>query len=91
MKSLVFDIETIAQYEERLLALAPEFKPAANLKDPAKIAESIERKRADYVNSAALNWQTSEIVLIGVGDGDEFTSIFGDEKTILRKFFDLFS
>jgi DNA polymerase elongation subunit (family B) len=86
MKTLIFDIETIAQNEERLLALAPEFKPASNLKDPAKIAESIERKRADYLADAALNWKTAEVVLIGMGDGVEFESRFGDEKDVLREF-----
>ena len=36
MKHIVFDIETVPQDEARLLALAPEFTAAANLKDPRR-------------------------------------------------------
>lgn len=86
MKTLIFDIETIPQNEERLLALAPDFKAAVNLKDPAKIAASIEQKKADYLSDAALNWKTAEVVLIGVGDDIEFNSMIGDEKDLLREF-----
>jgi hypothetical protein len=68
MKHIVFDIETIAQDEARLLALAPEFTAPANFKDPAKIEAVIFKKRADYLLDAALNWKTAEIVLIGAGD-----------------------
>ena len=60
MKHIVFDIETIPQDEAKLLALAPEFTAAANLKDPEKIAASIAKKRADYLADAALNWKTAE-------------------------------
>jgi DNA polymerase elongation subunit (family B) len=89
MKSIVFDIETIPQNEERLLALAPEFKAAANLKDPEKIAASIAQKRADYLADAALNWKTAEVVLIGAGDGIQFDSFVGDEKDLIRDFLQL--
>jgi DNA polymerase elongation subunit (family B) len=68
MKHIVFDIETVPQDEARLLALAPEFTAAANLKDPDKIAASIAKKRADYLTDAALNWKTAEVVLIGAAD-----------------------
>ena len=68
MKHIVFDIETVPQDEAKLLALAPEFTPASNLKDPEKIAASIAKKRADYLADAALNWKTAEVVLIGAGD-----------------------
>ena len=75
MKHIVFDIETIPQDEARLLALAPEFTAAANLKDPEKIAASIAKKRADYLADAALNWKTAEVVLIGAGDDTEVRSL----------------
>src|ERR1019366_6080516 len=72
MKHIVFDIETVPQDEAKLLALAPEFTAAANLKDPDKIAASIAKKRADYLADAALNWKPAEVVLIGAGDDEGF-------------------
>src|SRR5512137_137605 len=87
MKHIVFDIETIAQDEARLLALAPEFTAAANLKDPEKIAASIAKKRADYLADAALNWKTAEVVLIGAGDDMAIQSRTADsEKELIGDF-----
>ena len=92
MKHLLFDIETIAQDPTKLLALAPEFTAAANLKDPEKIAASIAKKKADYLADAALNWKTAEIVLIGAGDETEIRSFTGDsEKVLVGHFLDLVS
>ncbi len=87
MKHIIFDIETIPQDEARLLALAPEFTAAANLKDPDKIAASIAKKRADYLADAALNWKTAEVVLIGAGDDVEIQSLTADtEKELVGNF-----
>ena len=52
MKHIVFDIETVPQDSTKLLALAPEFTAAANLKDPEKIAAAIAKKRADCAPSS---------------------------------------
>ena len=90
MRHIVFDIETIAQDEARLLALAPEFTAAANLKDPEKIAASIAKKKADYLADAALNWKTAEIVLIGAGDDAEIQSLTAPtEKELIGNFLEL--
>jgi len=89
MKYIVFDIETVPQDEARLLALAPEFTAAANLKDPEKIAVSIAKKRADYLADAALNWKTAEVVLIGAGHEGGIESFIGPEKGLLSAFFTL--
>jgi len=87
MKHIVFDIETIPQDEAKLLALAPEFTAAANLKDPDKIAAAIAKKRADYLADAALNWKTAEVVLIGAGDDAEIQSLTVDtEKELIGNF-----
>ena len=92
MKHIVFDIETVAQDPTKLLALAPEFTAAANLKDPDKIAASIAKKRADFLTDAALNWKTAEVVLIGAGDDTEIRSFTADsEKQLLGDFLDLVS
>ena len=90
MKHIVFDIETIAQDEARLLALAPEFTAPANLKDPAKIDAAIAKKRADYLADAALNWKTAEVVLIGAGDDTQIQSFTaGSEKELVGDFLGL--
>ena len=92
MKHIVFDIETVPQDPAKLLALAPEFTAAANLKDPDKIAASIAKKRADFLADAALNWKTAEVVLIGAGDDAEIRSFTADsEKQLLGDFLDLVS
>ena len=92
MKNIVFDIETVPQDPAKLLALAPEFTAAANLKDPDKIAASIAKKRADFLADAALNWKTAEVVLIGAGDDAEIRSFTADsEKQLLGDFLDLVS
>ena len=92
MKNIVFDIETVPQDPAKLLALAPEFTAAANLKDPDKIAASIAKKKADYLADAALNWKTAEVVLIGAGDDTEIQSFTADsEKQLLGDFLDLVS
>ena len=87
MKHIVFDIETIPQDETKLLALAPEFAAPANLKDPEKIAAAKERKRADYLADAALNWKTAEVVLIGAGDDTQIQSfVAASEKELVGDF-----
>ena len=90
MKHIVFDIETIAQDEAKLLALAPEFTAPGNLKDPEKIAAAIAKKRADYIADAALNWKTAEVVLIGAGDGSRIESFAAvSEKELVGHFLTL--
>ncbi len=90
MKHIVFDIETIAQDEAKLMALAPEFTAPANLKDPEKIAAAIARKRADYIADAALNWKSAEVVLIGAGDDTQIQSFTADtEKELVGNFLNL--
>ena len=90
MKYIIFDIESVAQDPAKLLALAPEFTAAANLKDPDKIAASIAKKKADYLADAALNWKTAEVVLIGAGDETEILSFTNDtEKQLLADFLNL--
>ena len=90
MKHLVLDIETIPQDPSVLLARAPEFTAAANLKDPDKITASIAKKKADYLADAALNWKTAEVVLIGAGEDDEIQSFTANtEKELIGEFLDL--
>lgn len=65
MITLVMDIETLPLPQELLLASAPEFTAARNLKDPAKIEASIAEKRAKYLEDAALSALTARIAIAG--------------------------
>lgn len=90
MKYLIFDIETIPQDEAKVLAMAPEFTAPGNIKDPEKIAAAIAKKKADFVAEAALNWKTSEIVLVGAGTDAGINSyLFQTEKQLVTCFFDI--
>ena len=83
----VFDIETGPLPEEVLLASAPEFKPASNLKDPEKIKASIEEKREAYFRDAALSPLTGRVLAVGMRkpNGDLLIAHGEDEADILRK------
>ena len=92
MKHIVFDIETVPQNEDLILARAPEFKAPSNFKDPVKIEEAIAKQRASYIADAALNWKTAEVVLIGAGDATEIRSFSGaavTEKVLVSDFLGL--
>ncbi len=59
---LFFDIETAANPDA--LALMPDPKPPANLKDPEKIKAAIAEKKAEQVAQAALDPDYGQIVAI---------------------------
>lgn len=90
---VTFDIETCPQDEARLLAIAPDFKPNANLKDPDKIAANIAEKRASYLADSALHWLTCEVALICLGsDSSNIQAISeGTEAEKLEKFLSIAS
>ena len=96
-----FDIETGPLGKEKILEMMSEIKPAANLKDPVKIAADIEEKKQAFFDKAALSPTTGEVLAIGlIGIGsyspDEIengTTLFADdlggEKKLLEKFWEL--
>lgn len=71
MKSpYIIDIVTEPLPREVLLARAPEFKAGANLKDPVKIAEDIDRKKKKYLEDAHLSEATAVVLAIAIADYD---------------------
>lgn len=82
---IFFDIETTALPEADLLALAPEFEAAKNLRDPEKIAANIAEKRAEWLERAALSPETGRVLAIGLYD-ESFWMFSGDEADILEAF-----
>lgn len=76
--TMILDIETISQDPEKLLADMPAFDAESvklgNLKDPAKIEaklrESEERHRRDYIDRAALDARTCHVRIGGMLDAE---------------------
>lgn len=85
---LVFDIETSSLPDSELEVVKPEFKPAANLKDPDKIKASIEEKKLAWKEDAALSALTGKVVAIGFRDkgGDFLLFTPLTEHQIIRDF-----
>ncbi len=93
---IVVDIETVANETVNAYVSKKKYYPAANLKDPAKIEQSVLQKRqADYDN-AALQWWTGQVLTIGARVYDPFIRMEGaafaktseDEAGLLYAFFD---
>ena len=88
--AICFDIETVAQDEKRLLTLAPNFEPDSRLKDPVKIEVNIQEQKRKFVERAALNWKTAEIVLIGFLEDGLYIPIYMNvqkEEKLIKMFF----
>lgn len=81
----IFDLETSALPDAQLELVKPEFKPAANLRDPDKIKASIAEKESAWRERAALDAKTAQILAIGLLDEDHGTRILtGPEPAMLE-------
>lgn len=92
---LIFDIETGPQEESKILELFdPNNVKMGNTTDPVKVAAKIEEARLSFIEKAALDALTGEVVAIGVlmvdgktadkiisGTSDEY-----DESKVLEDF-----
>lgn len=99
--NLFFDIETGPQPADVLADLLPPFDPSevkcGNIKDPDKIREKIEEARLkhinDFVDKAALNAISGQVLAIGVMTDAGNVQIIGDanqpEQEIIAEFFEL--
>lgn len=85
-KAIYFDIETSSLSDAQLELVKPVFKAPKGTKDPDKIAEAVRLKEADWKADAALDATTAQILAVGLLDGNTFTVLEGDEKTILTQF-----
>lgn len=97
---LFFDIETVPDLEA--VAALPEPKAPGNLKDPVKIAQAIEEKKAEQMANAALDPDTAQITAIAMAAGGvtETPKIraflvgdeeIPDEKALLALFWRMFA
>lgn len=99
MTYVVIDIETVENERAKELFAKKTYLPASNLRDPAKIEQSILERRQKDMDQAALHWWTGKIICIcanvlvpGHKSADEdykpLTLIGDDEKELLCQFFD---
>lgn len=94
-KRLFFDLETAAS--EEALELMADPKPPANLKDPAKIADAIEQKKRELIETAALDPDYGRILSIGYASSDDgpihVSMVGGDvfEDDLLCEFWQYFA
>ena len=105
MKNFCFDIETGPLGSDALELIMPPFNEAdvklGLLKDPAKIAEKIEKARTDHVakfmRNAALSPLTGQILAIGVcgpiisNEIKTHILIDSNERTLISAFFSFFA
>ena len=78
---IVFDIETGPSHDTELLNnLKPDFTAPSNWKDPAKIEKHIAEKEQEWLEKAALNPLTGEIVAFGFRyKGTSYSLLSGGE------------
>lgn len=87
---LLFDIETLARPEA--VSQLPMPEAPSTYRDPAKIADYIERKRADQLAAAALDPDTARVACIAWRDAEKpkdeievyVLNVNGDDETKVR-------
>lgn len=88
--TIYFDCETMSLPQSELIVNMPEFKAAGNLKDPVKIAESINAKKLAYLEDAALSAITGRVLAIGISMSGVFQVLENEnEKLLLESFWAL--
>ena len=66
-----YDIESAPLPEDKIIF--PEFKADSRIKDPAKIEADIAKKKAAFIDKAALSPNTGQILAIGYQYGQDVT------------------
>lgn len=85
MNTITFDIETGPAAPDVLAKLMPAFEPDQRLSDPAKVQASIDKKKQEWVEKAALHAETAVVLAIGlIRENDELVVLADDEATILK-------
>lgn len=73
---IIFDIETGPLSAEKLALVEPEFTAPANYKKPEAIEAAIAKKREEWVERAALDATTGQILAIGYLEEGEYSVDF---------------
>ena len=90
-KTIVLDIETAPLPGSELAPLMPEFSAPSTWKDPEKIKAAIETKRAEWLESCALDALTCRVLAIGLLVEGQFVLISepATEAIMLHEFWDI--
>jgi len=92
MNYRIFDIETGPVSLDKLQDQMPEFKAPSNYKDEEKIAANIQEQQSKWIEKAALDASTGQVLAIGIKTHEGHTIIkeqhFETEKEILKWFWD---
>lgn len=84
-KRIILHIETSPLPKEELVKNAPVFKAAANLKDPAKIIEDVEKKKSKYFEEARFSESSGYVCAIAYKEIDNRTVHYLDHTTNTEK------
>jgi hypothetical protein len=82
----LLDIETGPLPTDQLARVKPEFKAPSNYKREDAIKDHIEEQERAWIERAALDAPTAQVLIIGVLDGDRFETFQGAEDVILTRF-----
>lgn len=88
MKTAFFDIESGPDTPERLEAVKPIFDAGGVLKDPEKIKAKLAEKESDWLQRAALDATTGQILAIGIQDDSGFHVWEGTESGLMTRFWE---
>lgn len=78
---IILHIETSPLSKEELVKKAPVFKAAANLKDPAKIIEDVEKKKNKYFEEARFSESSGYVCAIAYKELDSPSVHYLDNTT----------
>lgn len=85
-RAIMWDVETGSLPDAQLELVKPVFKAPTNYRKDEAIAESLKAQEADWRSRAALDATTAQVLAVGLLDGNTFTVLEGEEKTILEQF-----
>ena len=93
LKTISIDLETIS--DESVLPLLPSVEPDSRLKDPVKIAASIEKKKEEQIAKMSLSPTTATICCFGWATADSSGHLLlnesGTEKQLLKNIWGVLS
>lgn len=91
MSPTFFDLESAPLPADKLVAAMPTFEAPGNFKDPIKIAANIEEQRKTWLERAALDATTGQVLCVGFLTSNGF-SFIGDGESefyVLNEFWNI--
>jgi predicted PolB exonuclease-like 3'-5' exonuclease len=92
LSPIFFDIETAPLSEDRIRAVAPEFKAPKNYKSEEAVAKYQNEALAEFIADGGLHAHTGKVIAIGYSFGNREPVVdidLHDEKRLLKTFWNL--